>query len=65
MVADRTSMTLELDNLMLQQIHTLKQKAKISDLELSEYSERTQQIRVLCQALNPGRRQISADYQSA
>jgi hypothetical protein len=58
-------MTLELDGLMLQQIDTLKQHAKISDLELGEYRQRTLQIRILCRALNPGSPQISADYQAA
>jgi hypothetical protein len=65
MVTDRTSITRELDQLIQQQIHTFKQAAKISDPELSEYSQRSQRIRRLCRTLNPGAPRISADNQSA
>jgi hypothetical protein len=54
MVADRTSMARELDELMHQQIHTLKQDARISDAELISFRQRSQRIRVLCRNLNPG-----------
>lgn len=65
MVADRTSMTRELDNLINQQICTLKQDAKISAPELSEYSRRSLRIRILCRTLNQGGPRISADNQPA
>jgi SMC interacting uncharacterized protein involved in chromosome segregation len=57
MVADRTSMTRELDKLIDQQIHTLKQEAKISEPELNDYRQRSQRIRMLCRTLDQGSRQ--------
>ena len=56
MFTDRTSMTRELDNLIHQQITTLKQDAEIADLELSEFRQRSKQIRALCQSLNQANR---------
>lgn len=52
MVADRTCMNRELDTLISQQIHTLKQDAKISESELTEYQQRSQRIRILCRTLD-------------
>jgi len=60
-MTDRTNITRELDQLIQQQIHIFKRDAKISDPELSEYSQRSQRIRSLCRALNPGAPQTSAD----
>src|ERR1700737_4237108 len=55
MVAGKAVVTRELDNLIDQQIQTLKQRLKISESELGEYRQRSQRIRILCQTLNPGR----------
>ena len=65
MVTDRISITRELDELIRQQIHTFKQDAKISELELSEYRQRSQRIQALCRSLNQGSSQLWADNQSA
>jgi len=65
MVADRTSITRELDNLIHEQIHIFKRDAKISDRELSEFKQRSRRIRILCRTLNQGGPQISADQPSA
>jgi len=65
MVADRTSITRELDNLINQQIHTFKQDAEISESELSEYSQRSQRIRILCRTLNQSSFRTWAENQSA
>ncbi len=53
MIADRASIARELDNLIHQQIHTLKQDAKISESELREYLQRSQQIRSLWKSGEP------------
>jgi len=52
MDAAQTNMTLELDDLIYQQIHTLAQDAQISDAELTKYRQRSQRIRMLCRNLN-------------
>jgi len=52
MVADRTSINRELDGLINQQIHVFKQDARISQSELSEYQQRSQQIRILYRSLD-------------
>lgn len=54
MVADRTSVTRELDHLIHQQVQLFKQDAAISESELSEYTKRAQRIRALCRSLNQG-----------
>jgi hypothetical protein len=65
MVAERTSITRELDNLINQQIHIFKQDAGISESELSKYQQRSQQIRVLCRRLDQDGAQTWARRQSA
>lgn len=51
---DKTGIARELDELIAQQIHTLKKNAAISDPELEEYRQRSQRIRNLWRTLNPG-----------
>jgi hypothetical protein len=65
MVAERTAISRELDNLIDQQIHTLKQDAGISESELGDYRQRSQQIRILCRRLDQASAQIWADKQCA
>jgi len=65
MVADRNSIARELDHLIYQQIHTLKQDAKISESELDDYHQRSQQIQVLCRRLNQGSFQTRTGNRSA
>jgi len=52
MDAAQTNMTLELDDLIYQQIHMLAQDAKISDAELAKYRQRSLRIQMLCRSLN-------------
>jgi hypothetical protein len=52
MLVDRTRMTHELDDLIKQQIRTLKQDAEISNSDLTNFRQRSQCIRALCQSLN-------------
>ena len=65
MVADRASMTRELDNLISQQVRTFKQDAEISDSELTEYRQRSRRIRALCQTLNQAGCRTWEENQSA
>jgi hypothetical protein len=44
MVADRTSVTRELDHLIQQQVQLFRQDAAISESELSEYRKRSRRI---------------------
>jgi hypothetical protein len=53
-VADRSSVTREIDGLIDQQIHTLNQDAEISECQLTEHKERARRIRSLCRSLRPG-----------
>jgi hypothetical protein len=55
MVTDRIGIVREIDVLIDQQIHTLKQDAKISEPELNDYRRRSQRIRILCRTLDQGR----------
>ncbi len=64
-VVEHPTLTQELDRLVNQQICTLKQNAKISDPELSDYRQRSLRIQMLYRRLNAAGRQTWAKKHAA
>jgi hypothetical protein len=62
---DNTGITRKVEELIAQQIHTFKQNAAMSDHELKEYLQRSQQIWNLCRRLNQGSSQTWVANQPA
>lgn len=61
MVADRSSITRELENLINQQIRIFKRDAGTSDAELADYGLRSEPIRALCRSLSQASYGIMAE----